>query len=135
LARPFVAVFLMTNELPLVYACAGCSFAGRVAYDVAQELTRREAAQMSCLAGVAAELPVFTQPLDEREAWVIDGCPLECAKGVFDKLGRPIALHVRLREYGVPKNKSVRTNVDVTEIAERICREGAEHSQVDRDDN
>jgi len=126
----------MAPPLPLVYACAGCSFAGRMAYEVAQELTRRQAAQMSCLAGVAAGLSVFTQPLEDREAWVIDGCPLECAKGVFDKLGRPVDRHIRLREYGVPKNESLRASVDVADIAERICRESfGGHSQVDRDDN
>jgi uncharacterized metal-binding protein len=115
----------MTPPLPLVYACAGCSFAGRVAYEVAQELTRRRAAEMSCLAGVAAELPVFTQLLEDREAWIIDGCPLECAKGVFDKLGRPVQRHIRLREYGVPKNESIRVSIDVAEIAGRICHAGA----------
>jgi uncharacterized metal-binding protein len=122
----------MHSPLPLVYACAGCSFAGRVAYDVAQELTRRHVAEMSCLAGVAAELPVFTQPLEQREAWVIDGCPLECAKGVFEKLGRPVERHIRLREYGVPKNESKSASVDIVDIAGQICRQAAEPAEVDR---
>lgn len=117
----------MTPSLPLVYACAGCSLAGRVAYDVAQELTRRNVAQMSCLAGVAAELPVFTKPLGEREAWVIDGCPLECAKAVFDKLGRPVDRHIRLREYGVPKTETPRTSVDIAEITDHICNNDRNH--------
>jgi uncharacterized metal-binding protein len=90
---------------------------------------------MSCLAGVAAELPVFTQPLDECEAWVIDGCPLECAKGVFDKLDRPVDRHIRLREYGVPKNESPRVNVDVTEITDRIWQDQNDGICVDRSEN
>jgi uncharacterized metal-binding protein len=123
----------MIPSLPLVYACAGCSFSGRVAYDVAQELTRRKVAQMSCLAGVAAELPVFTQPLDEREAWIIDGCPLECAKGVFDKLGRRVERHIRLREYGVPKNELPCANVNIAEIVDRICNQ--ERNDIDARDS
>lgn len=88
---------------------------------------------MSCLAGVAAELPVFTQPLDDREAWIIDGCPLECAKGVFDKLGRPVDRHIRLREYGVSKNETPRTNVNIGELTDRICHDDRNH--IDRYDN
>jgi uncharacterized metal-binding protein len=111
----------MTNALPLVYACAGCSHAGRVAYEIAQELNNRHAAEMSCLAGVAAELPVFLNLMDGRDVWLIDGCPLECAKGVFDKLGRPIDRHIRLRDFGVAKN-AARPNESCTgEIVSRIC--------------
>src|SRR5262245_20307532 len=110
----------MTRSLPLVYACAGCSYAGQVAYDLAQELSRRQAAEMSCLAGLAAELPVFLRVLQGRQAWVIDGCPLECAKCVFDKLGMTIHRHIRLREYGVPKNGS--STAAVADIAAQVCQ-------------
>jgi len=112
------------NSLPLVYACAGCSHAGRVAYEVAQELTLQGAADMSCLAGVAAELPVFLRLMDGREVWVVDGCPLECAKGVFDKLHRPIDRHIRLREYGVAKNAARPTEESISEIVGRIGDRG-----------
>ena len=125
----------MTRDLPLVYACAGCSLAGRVSYDVAQELTRRNMAQMSCLAGIAADLPIFTQQLDEHQVWVIDGCPLECAKGVFDRLGRSVDRHIRLREYGVPKNETPRTCVDVATIVDCIGNDTAEPACIDRQEN
>lgn len=111
----------MSHSLPLVYACAGCSHAGRAAYDVAQELSSRGDAEMSCLAGVAAELPVFLRVLDGREVWVIDGCPLECAKAVFDKLGRPIHRHIQLREHGVAKNAPRAGEGSAEEIASQIC--------------
>lgn len=78
---------------------------------------------MSCLAGVAAELPSFTRMLDGREAWVIDGCPLECAKAVFEKLGRPIDRHIQLREYGVRKNEAPGSRAAVAEIATQIASE------------
>jgi uncharacterized metal-binding protein len=75
----------MSSSRPLVFACAGCSPAGKAAYDVAQELAARGAAEMSCLAGVAAELPYFQKQLAGREVWVVDGCPLACAWYVFRK--------------------------------------------------
>ena len=125
----------MTSSLPLVYACAGCSLAGRVAYDIAQELTHRKVAQMSCLAGIAADLPVFTKQLHDREVWVIDGCPLECAKGIFDKEHRPVDRHIRLREYGVPKNESPRVRVDISVIADRISEYQSGTVHIDQLEN
>lgn len=65
----------MKTDKPIVLACAGCSFAGRLAYELAQELDRRGAAEMSCLAGVAADLPCFRKKLEDREVWIIDGLP------------------------------------------------------------
>lgn len=112
----------MRKSLPLVYACAGCSFAGRVSYELAQELSRGQVAEMSCLAGLAAMLLAFLRVLEGRETWVIDGWPLECAKGVFDNLERSISRHIRLREYGVAKNEPRQTNPDVADLAVRISR-------------
>jgi hypothetical protein len=45
-------------QKPVVFACADCSAAGRLAYEVALELDRRQAAEMSCL---AADLKPFTR--------------------------------------------------------------------------
>ena len=66
---------------PVVFACAGCSAAGRLAYDLALELDRRQTVEMSCLAGFAAQLNPFTWLIEVRPVWVIDGC-------VFNAAGR-----------------------------------------------
>jgi uncharacterized metal-binding protein len=44
---------------PLVFACSGCSFAGKLADDLARHLDRTGDAEMSCLAGVGAQRPSF----------------------------------------------------------------------------
>jgi uncharacterized metal-binding protein len=80
---------------------------------------------MSCLAGVAAELPVFLRVMQGREVWVIDGCPLECAKGVFEKLNRPLDRHIRLRENGIAKNSSRPNEPSVIEIVGQILHDVA----------
>lgn len=94
-----------TGTPPLVFACAGCSHAGRLAYDVAQEMDRRGVAQMSCLAGIGAQKANFLKQLRGRTVWVIDGCPTECAAGVFDNIEQKFDVHVRLHEYGIRKSK------------------------------
>ena len=56
----------MSEPLPLVYACAGCSNAGKLTYDLARALEERGTAEMSCLAGVAARKPNFLKQLRGR---------------------------------------------------------------------
>ena len=105
---------------PLVYACAGCSFAGRLAYDLALELDRRGIAQMSCLAGVAAEKKSFLAQLTGRPVWIIDGCAIECAKGVFDRLGKRVDRYIRLHEFGIKKKHPPQRGVDMDELVNSV---------------
>jgi len=105
---------------PLVFACAGCSPAGKAAYDVAREIDARGAADMSCLAGVAAELPYFQKQLVGREVWVIDGCPLQCALHVFCNQGREVARHVRLHDHGVKKQVGLPAGMTFDEFVDAL---------------
>jgi uncharacterized metal-binding protein len=93
---------MSSREKPVVFACAGCSFEGRLAYDLAQELDRRGIAEMSYLAGLACEKKPFLKKIQRREVWIIDGCPIGCALGVLDRLRRT-AVHIRLHDLGYRK--------------------------------
>jgi uncharacterized metal-binding protein len=104
------------DRKPLVYACAGCSFAGRLAYEVALELDARGTAEMSCLAGVAAKHPHFLRQLEGREAWIIDGCAIGCAQGVFAQVGRPAERQIRLDELGIRKHRPPDGGVAVADV-------------------
>ncbi len=106
---------------PLVYACAGCSDAGKLAYDLGLALTRRGDAEMSCLAGVAALRPGFLRQLRRRDAWVIDGCPIECGRGVFEQAGQRMTRHIRLHELGYCKNKIDVDEAKLHALAQRVA--------------
>ena len=73
---------------------------------------------MSCLAGIGAQRPSFIAKLNEREVWVIDGCPIECARGVFEQAGQATAVmrHIRLHDRGVNKHHNP-DGVDVEALA------------------
>ncbi|NUM53810.1 MAG: putative zinc-binding protein [Candidatus Hydrogenedentes bacterium] len=101
---------------PLVFACAGCSDVGRLAYDVARELDRRGIAEMSCLAGIAAGKPAFLRKLRGRHLWLVDGCPIECALATFANAGHAIARHIRLADYGFKKNVPIQGWVNIDEL-------------------
>ena len=96
----------MTKSDTILYACSGCSGAGQLAYKLALELDEQGHGEMSCLAGIAAEIPVFRKRINGRNIVVIDGCPIECARNVFIKLALPVYDHIRLHKLGVSKNES-----------------------------
>lgn len=104
---------------PLVFACSGCSYAGKLADDLARHMDRTGEAEMSCLAGIGARRPSFLAKLQNREVWVIDGCAIECARGVFDQAGRgaSISHHIRLHDLGIKKHHAPDGGIDVDALA------------------
>lgn len=92
------------SSSPIIFACAGCSFAGQIAYQVALNIDETGFAEMSCLAGVASGKKSFIKKLNNKKVILIDGCPIECAKGVFDKLRLSVDSHVNLKTYGIKKS-------------------------------
>lgn len=112
------------STTPLVFACSGCSFAGKLADDMARHLDRAGDAEMSCLAGIGARRPGFLAKLRARDVWVIDGCPIECARGVFEQARQEgaITLHIRLHDHGVKKYQAPNGGVDVDGFATQLIR-------------
>jgi uncharacterized metal-binding protein len=94
----------VSEGLPIVFACSGCSSAGQLANQLAVELDRRGIAEMSCLAGIGANKPHFLKQLVGRQVWIIDGCPIHCSLGVFDQVHEQATVHIRLHDLGVRKN-------------------------------
>lgn len=92
------------STFPLVYSCSGCSSAAQMANHVALELDRREAAEMSCIAGVGGDVPSLVKLAKSgRPVVVIDGCPLVCARSCLARHGVTPTLHAQLGELGVRK--------------------------------
>ena len=67
------------RQLPLVYSCSGCSSAAQLTNQVALQLDRRCAAEMSCIAGVGGDVPYLLKIAQSgRPIVALDGCPLVC---------------------------------------------------------
>lgn len=112
----------MPAPRPIVLACAGCSSAAELSWILAKELDRRGIAEMSCLAGVAAGKKPFLDKLKGRPVWLIDGCPIECALGVFGLAGLKVDRHIRLADLGVRKNDSRQAAGDLDGLIRRILQ-------------
>jgi uncharacterized metal-binding protein len=91
-------------ELPLVYACSGCSSAAQLANHVAIQLDRCGVAEMSCIAGVGGDVPHLLKIMRSgRPIIALDGCPLTCVKSCLDRHGMSVARHYQLQQHGVKK--------------------------------
>lgn len=94
----------MTEALPLVYACSGCSSAAQLANHVAVQLDRRGAAEMSCIAGVGGDVPQLLRTARSgRPIIALDGCPLNCVRSSLGRHAIVPARHYQLHELGVKK--------------------------------
>lgn len=93
-----------SNHLPLVYSCSGCSSAAQLANTLALRLDHEGEAQMSCIAGVGADIPRFVrQATSGRPILALDGCPLACVRGSLRRHGVEPARYLQLHEQGVRK--------------------------------
>lgn len=120
----------MHAELPIVFACSGCSAAGQLANQVALELNRRGMAEMSCLAGVGAVKRHFLKQLGNREVWIIDGCPIECSLGVFHQVQEHADVHIRLHALGVRKQAPPPTGPQFEELMAGVLDQVAQQQQT-----
>jgi uncharacterized metal-binding protein len=89
---------------PLVYSCSGCSSAAQLANQVALQLDRRGAAEMSCIAGVGGHVPQLMKIVRSgRPIIALDGCPLECVKSSLACHSITADRHYQLQQYGIKR--------------------------------
>lgn len=93
-------------DLPLVYACSGCSSAAQLANHVAVRLDRSGLAEMSCIAGVGGDVPSLLKTARSgRPIVALDGCQLVCVSSSLARHGIAPDQHHLLHAYGVRKRQ------------------------------
>lgn len=94
------------RQLPLVYACSGCSSAAQMANHIAVKLDRSERAEMSCIAGVGGNVDHLVRiARSGRPILALDGCPLECVRSSLAQRDVQPTRHLLLHEHGVRKRQ------------------------------
>jgi uncharacterized metal-binding protein len=97
----------------LLYACSGAANVAEVADRAARELAAEAAGAMFCLAGVAAGIQGMVQTARDADLNVlIDGCPIECARKIFERAGLPNYVQIKVTDLGIEKKKGVRATDD-----------------------
>ena len=75
----------------------------------ARELMFSGCGSMFCLAGLGAGIPGMIQTARDADVnLVIDGCPMDCAKKVFEKAGLANFAYVKVTDLGIEKVKGIR---------------------------
>jgi uncharacterized metal-binding protein len=103
----------------LLYACSGGANVAEVADKAARLLMFENAGSMFCLAGIGAGIPNMVQAAKAAGLNVIlDGCPMDCAKKIFDNAGITNYVQVRVTDLGIEKQKGIRaTDEQVARMA------------------
>ena len=93
----------------LLYACSGGANVAEVADKAARELMFAGQGSMFCLAGLGAAIQGMVQTAKDADLNVVlEGCPMDCAKKVFDNLKLTNYVQIRCTDLGMEKIKGVR---------------------------
>jgi len=92
----------------LLYACSGGANVAEISDRAARQLMKKGAGTMFCLAGLGAEIQGMIQTAKDADLNVVlDGCPMDCAKKIFDRLGLKNYIQIRATDLGIEKKKGV----------------------------
>ena len=112
----------------LLYACSGGANVAEASDKACRQLMSEGLGTMFCLAGLGAGIEnMIQQARDADLNVVIDGCPMDCARKIFDKLGLSNVHFVRVTDMGLEKkpkgtrstDEEVKTIVD--NVKQAIC--------------
>lgn len=93
----------MTSK-PLIYSCSGCSNVAQMTNYIALELTKRDAAEMSCIAGVGGGVPHLVKKAKAADKIIaLDGCHLHCSKHCLHTQNIEPTRHITLSDLGHKK--------------------------------
>jgi uncharacterized metal-binding protein len=97
----------------LLYACSGGANVAEASDRAARELMFAGKGTMFCLAGIGAGIESMVQQAKDADLNVVlEGCPVDCAKKIFDKAGLTNYVHIRATDLGLEKKKGVRITDD-----------------------
>ena len=93
----------------LLYACSGGANVAEIADRAARQLAAEGRGTMFCLAGLGAGIDSMIQTARDADLNVVlDGCPMDCAKKIFDRAGLTNYVQVKVTDLGIEKTKGVR---------------------------
>jgi uncharacterized metal-binding protein len=110
-----------TKRTVLVYACSGGANVAEVSDRAARELMFAGEGTMFCLAGLGADIDGMIQTARDADVnLVIDGCPMDCAKKIFDRCGLSNYRQIKVTDLDIEKVKGIRcTDEQVDRVVAR----------------
>lgn len=108
----------------LLYACSGGANVAEMADRAARELMFGGCGTMFCLAGLGAGIEGMVKTAREADLnVVIDGCPMDCAKKIFEQAGVDNSRYMKVTDLGIEKVKGVRATQEEVDRVIAAARE------------
>jgi len=108
----------------LLYACSGGANVAEIADRTARELMFSGCGSMFCLAGIGAGIQGMVQTARDADLnLVLEGCPMDCAKKIFDNAGITNYVQVKVTDLRIEKQKGVRATDEQVAAAVASARE------------
>jgi len=106
----------------LLYSCSGGANVAEVADRAARDLMFDGQGSMFCLAGLAAGIQEMIQTARNADLnVVIDGCPVECAKKIFENCDISNYIQIKVTDLGIKKLKGVRAeDEEITKVVIKV---------------
>lgn len=112
-----------SGEKTLIMACSGGSNVGQVSNTVMIELDKTGKGSAYCLAGLGGDLSGFIQSTKSAKTILIDGCPVACAKSVFNRHNLKPDKYFVITDLGIEKNHNFDNLINESKIAfEKILK-------------
>ena len=109
-----------TQKVQLIYACSGAANTGFLADNAARKLARDGVGKMQCLAAIGAGLTGYLEAAKSSDRnIVLDGCPVACAKKIFEKERLKFDYFV-MTDLGVEKGKTEITPEIIAQTAGKV---------------
>ena len=100
----------------LLYACSGGANVGEISDLAARELMFDGAGTMFCQAGLGGDIQGMIQTAKDADVnLLIDGCPMDCVKMVFDRCGVSNYRQIKVTDCDIEKVKGVRCTSEQVE--------------------
>lgn len=79
---------------------------------------------MFCLAGLGAGIPNMIQTAKEADLnLILDGCPLDCARLIFEKQGLTNVKIIRVTDHGIAKAKGVKITDEQVQMIVALAKQ------------
>ena len=90
----------------LLYACSGGANVAEISDKAARQLVVAGEGSMFCLAGLGADIEGMIQTAKDADVnLVIDGCPTDCGKKIFERHCINNYVQIKVTDLGIEKAK------------------------------
>lgn len=108
----------------LLFSCSGAANVAEIADHVARQLTAEGLGQMFCLAGLGAGIPSMIQTAKEADLNVVlDGCPMDCARKIFETHQLNNVKVIRVTDHGIAKAKGVKITDEQVQMIVSLAKQ------------